>query len=103
MKLTRIEMFKDLSNMEQAKLLGMLTKLELPAGTLLFEQGDPGDRMFIVERGTIELFLNTEAGGRRSLALLGQWEVLGEMALLTGEVRSAGAQAAVETTLRGQL
>lgn len=99
MKLTGIEMFKDLSNMEQAKLLGMLTKLELPAGTHLFEQGDPGDRMFIVERGTIELFLNTEEGGRRPLALLGQWEVLGEMALLTGEARSAGAQAAVETTL----
>ncbi|WP_339317901.1 cyclic nucleotide-binding domain-containing protein [Paenibacillus sp. FSL R10-2734] len=74
MKLTGIEMFKDLSNMEQAKILGMLTKLELSAGILLFEQGDPGDRMFIVERGSIELFLRTQEGGRRSLALLGQWE-----------------------------
>lgn len=99
MNLTGIEMFKGLSNMELAKLLGMLDKRKYAAGTPLFQQGDPGDYMFIIESGTIELFSSVENSARRSLALLGAGEVVGEMALLTGEARSAEAVASEDAVL----
>lgn len=99
MKLTSIEMFKDLTNMELAKLLGMLDKQQLAAGESLFEQGDIGDQIFIIERGAIELFVSSEEGIKRSLAVLGEGEIFGEMALLTGEARSAAAVAVVDTSL----
>ncbi|WP_419876147.1 SLC13 family permease [Candidatus Pristimantibacillus sp. PTI5] len=99
MKLTGIDMFKGLSNMELAKLLGMLEKQAFAAGTRLFRQGDPGDQMFIIEHGTIELFSSADDQVRRSLAVLGAGEVVGEMALLTGETRSAEAVAAEDCVL----
>ncbi|WP_138755014.1 SLC13 family permease [Paenibacillus sinopodophylli] len=99
MKLTGIEMFKGLSNMELAKLLGMLDKQEFVAGTRLFRQGEPGDRMYIIESGAIELFLLADGDVRRSLTVLGTGEVVGEMALLTGEARSAEAITAERSVL----
>ncbi|OBZ11305.1 SLC13 family permease [Bacillus sp. FJAT-26390] len=99
MNLTGIEMFKGLSNIELAKLLGMLEKREIAAGTRLFRQGDLGDQMYIIERGSIELFSSADNSARRSLAELGAGEVFGEMALLTGETRSAEAVAAEDAVL----
>jgi CRP-like cAMP-binding protein/di/tricarboxylate transporter len=98
-KLTRIEMFKGLSNIELAKLLGMMEKRESSAGTVLFEQGDAGDSMFIIESGAIELFVRKEDNARQSLAILGEGDVVGEMALLTGEPRSASAVVAKTAVL----
>ncbi|NOU94662.1 cyclic nucleotide-binding domain-containing protein [Paenibacillus sp. LMG 31456] len=98
MKITDIEMFKGLSNIMLAKLLGRLDRQHLPQGETLFEQGDPGDSMYIIERGTIELFFqNNET--RQSLAYLNEGDSIGEMALLTGEVRSASAVATADSVL----
>ncbi|UJF33940.1 Crp/Fnr family transcriptional regulator [Paenibacillus hexagrammi] len=98
MELTAIEMFKGLSNMELAKLLGKLEKRWVPTGEVLFEQGDPAEHMYIIGKGRIELFAYSE-GKRQSLALLEEGESLGEMALLTGETRSAAAVAAADAML----
>lgn len=99
MNVANIEMFRGLSNMELAKLLGMLDKLELPAGGTLFEQGDPGDCMYLIEKGAIGLYAAAGDGTRRHLADLAEGDALGEMALLTGEARSATAVAAADTQL----
>lgn len=85
--------------MELAKLLGMMEKQEAAAGTRLFRQGDLGDCMYIVESGSIELFSHVDGQVRRSLAVLGAGEVVGEMALLTGEARSAEAITAEPSVL----
>lgn len=62
------------------------------AGEILFCQGDPGDRVFLIRRGLIEIY--AESGGkRRRLNLRGRGEVIGEMAVLDGKGRSATAVA----------
>lgn len=99
MAIKHMEMFKDLSNVELAKLLGKLEKLERKAGAVLFEQGDPGDRMYLIKSGTIELFSQKPDGARQSLAMLYAGDALGEMALLTNEPRSATAVMAVDSVL----
>jgi CRP-like cAMP-binding protein len=64
--------------------------LELGPGEVVFEQGQQGDRLFIVKSGVLEV-LATPADGVEPLpvAYLGTGEVLGELALLTGSPRSA--------------
>ncbi len=92
-------MFSQLSNLELAKLLGKLNKESVSPGEMLFEQGDAGDRMYLIESGKIELFSAAEGGERQLLTVLGPGDVLGEIALLTGEARSATAIAAQPSVL----
>jgi CRP-like cAMP-binding protein len=63
---------------------------EFPAGTVLFEEGQPGDHMYIVITGEIELRRQV-AGAERMLAVVGSGEFFGEMAILNGRPRSATA------------
>jgi CRP-like cAMP-binding protein len=59
-------------------------------GTIVFKQGEPGDRMFVIKSGVLEVITqpadNTPAV---TVAFLGVGEVVGELALLTGSPRSA--------------
>lgn len=58
----------------------------------LFEEGDPGDFAYIIESGVVEVF---HLRGDRKLVLstLGEGDVLGEMAIIDKQPRSASAQA----------
>jgi CRP-like cAMP-binding protein len=61
---------------------------EFPAGTVLFEEGQPGHVMYIVVSGEIEIRRRI-GGAERVLAALGDGEFFGEMAILSGRPRSA--------------
>jgi CRP-like cAMP-binding protein len=63
---------------------------EYPAGTVLFREGDPGDVMYVIQTGEIEI--RRKMGElERVLAVLPAGEFFGEMAILTGRPRSATA------------
>jgi len=63
---------------------------ELGAGAVVFEQGDEGNRLYIVKSGVLEvLAAPTDGADPVPVAYLGAGEVLGELALLTGSRRSA--------------
>ncbi len=61
-----------------------------PAGAVVFEEGDPGSRMYVIQSGEVRIVKRV---GPRSieLARLGAGEAFGEMALLEGQPRSATA------------
>ncbi len=63
---------------------------EVPAGTVLFREGDAGDYMYVVQAGEVEIS-RVMADGESTLALLPAGEFFGEMSLLTGRPRSATA------------
>jgi F420-non-reducing hydrogenase small subunit len=73
--------------------------ISIPSGHIVFEQGDDGDRMYFIERGTVEIYHAT-GEGTLCLALLGAGDFFGEMALVTGEPRSASARARTPVLLR---
>ena len=52
--------------------------------TIIFRQGDPGDRFYVVRSGKVRVFRKDAAGLETDLSVLGPWESFGEMALLTG-------------------
>lgn len=62
--------------------------LDLSAGTQLFAEGEAGDIMYVLLAGSLELTLH----GQR-IAQVAEGEIIGEMALLGTEVRSATAVA----------
>jgi CRP-like cAMP-binding protein len=71
---------------------------EVPAGTVLFEENDPGSRMWVIRRGRVRIFRRV-AGSEIVLAFLGAGEFFGEMALLEGLPRSASAEAVEDSML----
>src|SRR5262245_49363583 len=62
--------------------------VEFGPGQTVFRQGDPGDRLYIVKSGVLEV-VAVRDGNDTALAYLGEGEVVGELALLTGATRSA--------------
>jgi CRP-like cAMP-binding protein len=90
MHLKDIELFKDLSAVEQSRLIGCMEKLEVLDGEIIFNHGDIGDSLFIIILGKVELFTIDEYGREHFLTYLGEGEAFGEMALLTGEPKLLG-------------
>jgi small-conductance mechanosensitive channel/CRP-like cAMP-binding protein len=59
------------------------------AGEHVVHQGDPGDALYVIRSGTALVRVRTPDGADREVARLARGEFFGEMALLTGEPRSA--------------
>ena len=65
-----------------------LTILRLKDGDLVMRQGDAGDSLFLVASGELRVFVNTPAGPK-DVAHLFENTLFGEMALITGQPRTA--------------
>jgi len=76
-----------------------MTWLELNKGDLLFNQGDAGDGMYILVTGRLQIVFTELDGSKRVLGEVGVGETVGEMALLTGEPRSASITAVRESNV----
>ena len=75
-----------------------LDSVIVPKGGVIFDQGDPGDCAYLIERGAVEIIVDREAGPI-TLAERRQGEIFGEMAIIDNEPRSAKALAAEDTEL----
>lgn len=62
-------------------------------GDTIIRQGDPGDCMYVVQSGKVEVFQRSADAGQQRLAVLESGEFFGEMALFEREVRSATVRA----------
>lgn len=75
-KLAAIPLFQGLSDDALARIAGLVTEFEVPAGHVLVRSGDPGAGLFLIEEGTV--VVNTLG---RDIEL-GPGDCLGELALL---------------------
>jgi putative ABC transport system ATP-binding protein len=71
------------------------------AGAVVFEQGDEGDLVYVVEDGEVEIVRRMADGGEEILSRIGPGTYFGELAPLFGLRRSATARAVTPTTLTG--
>lgn len=62
--------------------------LSLKAGETIFRKGDPGEHMYLIRKGSVEILV-----GDKLVELLGPDEFFGEMALIDNQPRSADAVA----------
>lgn len=64
----------------------------------IFREGDPGDCAYIIETGMIEVSLDKD-GRKLVMATLTKGDILGEMAIIDREARTASARALVPTSV----
>ncbi len=89
-----IPLFSTLSQKELAEVARHCDELVVPARQVLAREGEPGAECFIVVRGKINIRRNN-----RSIATKGAGEIVGEMALLDNQPRSATLTTSEETDL----
>ncbi len=82
-----------------AKIAGVARTLTFAAGDLLFEYGDVGESLYIIVTGQVKVFRTNEDGIEVVFTYQGPGTSIGEMALLTGEPRSASVQATEATSV----
>ncbi|HEU4387918.1 MAG TPA: type VI secretion system baseplate subunit TssG [Blastocatellia bacterium] len=79
-----IPLFRDLPVNELDELLTMMTDHDLPAGSVVVAQGDPGGSLFAVREGSVELVFRETSGEEVSLGRVGAGSCFGEISLLVG-------------------
>ncbi|MCO5169482.1 MAG: protein kinase [Planctomycetes bacterium] len=96
--LSSIAAFKSLPPREVERLSTQCELVRFVQGAQIIRRGDPGDAMFIIRKGEVRVPVIDAQGREKFVARLGAGEFFGEMALLTGEPRTADvfAETAVE-------
>ncbi len=74
-------------------------RITLNEGEVLFKQGEPGDTLCVVEEGCLKVFVYGQDDQEIVLDLVGPDRVIGELALLDGQPRSATVQALSDSVL----
>ncbi|MDQ1637272.1 MAG: family transcriptional regulator, cyclic receptor protein [Pyrinomonadaceae bacterium] len=91
--LAAIRMFDHLNEDDRVALANVIDELKVPAGHTLFQAGDPGDSLFIMQSGEIELFIKDTAGQKIVLTTAQAGDMFGELAMLDTGPRTATALA----------
>jgi CRP/FNR family transcriptional regulator, cyclic AMP receptor protein len=95
--LTGINMFELLDEDDRIALARVIDELKIPAGQTLFQAGDPGDSLFIVQSGEVELFIKDTAGQKIVLTTANVGDMFGELAMLDSGPRTATALALTDS------
>ena len=95
-RLSAVDLFAPLSDDETGLLAQSAVRHVFAPGELVIRAGEPGSSMFVVHNGRVQVQIN-ENGRSRNIATLNEGEFFGEMALFTGEPRTANVIALEET------
>ena len=96
--LKNTELFKAFDNEDLEKLSDKLKERVYPPNTAIVREGASGDAMFIIKNGKVEIRKKEQTlGVDLTIATLGSGACFGEMALLTGKLRSATVMAVQAT------
>ena len=95
-----VPMFRNVDPKQLRVFAFMGETLTYRAGERIFEQGEEGDAAYIVIEGQVEVLVPTEHG-EESVAVLGEKEIFGEMAVLCDQKRTSAIAARTDLlTLR---
>ena len=97
--LEKVPLFEGLSRRDLEHVAKLVRGRSLKAGELLFREGDPGDKFYILQSGSIEILKEKAGAEADRLAVKKAGDAFGEMALLTEAPRSATVRALEPTNL----
>jgi len=92
--LKSLEIFRRIPDHDLEGVANIVQEREVPAGTDIIREGEMGESMFIVVEGRVRVHLQNKQVG-----ILGSGSVIGELAALDYEPRSASVTAITETFL----
>jgi serine phosphatase RsbU (regulator of sigma subunit) len=91
----KIPLLSDLPKAERDYLVSVLSVIRVEPGEVLFREGEPGESLFAILEGRLEVLLGMGTPDEKVIASLGPGDFLGEMSLLIpGRMRTASARAA---------
>ena len=96
--LGELDLFKPLSDDEIGDLAGKVETVHWDAGTVIFEEGDYGDRCYVIHSGRVKVTKRLADGQPIALAQVEHGGMVGELALFASERRAATLQAVQATT-----
>ena len=94
-----VELFEHLNDDDRHSLAQVIDLRKLAAGETLFKAGEPGDSLFVVRQGEVEVYIKDTTGQKIILTVVGTGEIFGELALLHAGARTATAVALADTDL----
>lgn len=97
--LKSVRLLDQIPEKQLAALGEFLTPVAAADGTVIFEEGAPGDSLYFVTGGRVRISKRVSSGGMKDLAILGPGDCFGEMALVEDVARSARASAVGPTAL----
>jgi CRP/FNR family transcriptional regulator, cyclic AMP receptor protein len=100
-QLAKASLFSALDEEAAAALRATMITVDLPRGGVLFNEGEPGDRLYVINEGKIKLGATSGDGRETLLAILGPGEMFGELSLFDPGPRNATAVALTDAALLG--
>ena len=97
--LRSIPLFSLLDESEIAALHKALRERTFPSGATLFHEGEQGDSLFIVQSGSVEIYVNDYEGKKLILTTLASGDIFGETAVFDPGPRSASATTTEESSV----
>jgi CRP/FNR family transcriptional regulator, cyclic AMP receptor protein len=97
--LKKVALFSSLSDDELEQVASCLQVERVPRNTMIVQQGDPGDSMYVILMGRIKVGLFSEGGREVILAHLEPGDFFGEMAIVAEQPRSASVVAVEDSSL----
>ena len=91
--ISSVSIFEKLDDTVLEKISSLVSVREYPKGSMIILEEEFGDIVFIIKKGTVKITRVNDEGKEVILAMLGEMEVFGEMAIIDGESRSANALA----------
>jgi CRP/FNR family cyclic AMP-dependent transcriptional regulator len=82
-----------------AELVGRAAPIVYPQGSFLFHQGEPAAHVYIVTAGEVAIVSPARGGSEQVHRIIGPGQLFGELALLSGGRRTAGARATSASTV----
>ena len=94
-------LFGDLNSIHLDLILMICEEVNYQAGDIIFHQNDPGDVLYIIARGEVEIILEPSEANKESvvIATLHQYQAFGETILIEERGRTAGARSHDATQL----
>jgi len=99
--LKEVPLFQFLDDRERTELAAQLDVVGFDAGQTIFNYGDPGDAIYVISSGEVEVFFKNDTGERIVLEVATRGDFFGELSMLDSGTRSSSVVATQETqTLR---
>jgi CRP/FNR family transcriptional regulator/CRP/FNR family cyclic AMP-dependent transcriptional regulator len=95
--LQQIPLFAGMPGEDLGSLVGSLNRRTFDKGQIILHQGEPGDSLYIVVSGRVRIYTLSPEGHELCVNICDEGDFFGEMAILSGEPRSACAEA-MQTT-----
>jgi len=92
-------LFSGLDQEASDALISSMRPVELPRGDVLFHEGEPGDRLYVIRSGKVKLGRRSNDGRENLLAVLGPGEMFGELSLFDPGPRTATASVVADAVV----